>query len=179
MDSTCARAFVMLMIVGLVLRPVGNIVNSGKSSFFSFSFDFKTQSFRSLPNQHPCTQPCHAPSACPETEPCMATITLTCPCERIKQFAACGRQASHSSGHQHSAPKCTSECQIVKRNAQLADALGIRTDSKDKSGGITYHEQVVAFGRGNVKFVQVVEKAFAEYVGSDLLVWMLMFCVFV
>jgi transcriptional repressor NF-X1 len=58
----------------------------------------------------------------------------------------------------------------VKRNAQLADALGIRTDAKDKSGGITYPEQVVAFGRGNVKFVQVVEKAFAEYVGFDLIV---------
>ena len=64
----------------------------------------------------------------------------------------------------------------------MADALGIRTDAKDKSGGITYHEQVVAFGRGNVKFVQVVEKAFAEYVGFDLMVWMrradvLCFCV--
>ena len=55
----------------------------------------------------------------------------------------------------------------------MADTLGIRTDAKDKSGGITYHEQVVAFGRGNV---------FGEYVGFDLLVRMrcadvLCFCV--
>lgn len=31
----------------------------------------------------------------------------------------------------------------------------------------SWHEQVVAFGRGNVKFVQVVEKAFAEFISSD------------
>lgn len=55
----------------------------------------------------------------------------------------------------------------------MADTLSIRTDAKDKSGGVTDHEQVVAYGRGNV---------FAEYVGFDLLVWMryahvLCFCV--
>lgn len=49
----------------------------------------------------------------------------------------------------------------------MADALGIRTDVKDKAGGVAYHEQVVVFGRGNVKFVQVVEKAFAEFISSD------------
>jgi transcriptional repressor NF-X1 len=46
---------------------------------------------RSFPEIHPCTAPCHAPSSCPETEPCMASVTLSCACGRIQQQAPCGR----------------------------------------------------------------------------------------
>ena len=36
-----------------------------------------------------------------------------------------GREASQQ-------PKCTSECSIAKRNARLAEALGINPDKKDE-----------------------------------------------
>ena len=100
MDSTYARTFVMLVIVDLVLHQVVNIVNSGKPPFFFFiSFHLLTLSRCSLPNQCPWSQSCNAPSAYPDTEPCMATVTVTCPCERIKQFSPCGRQASYGDVH--------------------------------------------------------------------------------
>jgi transcriptional repressor NF-X1 len=46
----------------------------------------------------------------------------------------------------------------------LAEALGINTDVKDKSGDIIYSEGLVTFAKLNTnsKFVSIVEKAFAE-----------------
>ncbi|KAH9477552.1 FKBP12-associated protein 1-like protein [Psilocybe cubensis] len=122
-----------------------------------------------LPNHHPCTRPCHAPATCPETEPCQSIITLTCSCGRIRQAVQCGRTATSSSSSSSSAaPKCTSECQIAKRNARLADALGINMDGRDKPGtAATYADDVVAFARANMKFLPIVERAFADFVTSE------------
>ncbi|KAF5336563.1 hypothetical protein D9611_006507 [Ephemerocybe angulata] len=119
-----------------------------------------------FPNHHPCTRPCHAPSACPETEPCEAIITITCPCGRIKQAVQCGRRVSHPSGHQVTAPKCINECSIAKRNARLAEALGIDPASKDKDK-VVYNDELVAFARANPRFLSVVEKAFSDFISSD------------
>ena len=65
-------------------------------------------------------------------------------------------------------PKCTSECSIAKRNAKLAEALGINPDANrgDRNAAV-YSDEVVAFARANSKFLPTVEKAFAEFVTSD------------
>ena len=61
--------------------------------------------------------------------------------------------------------KCTNDCQIAKRNARLAEALGINTEAKEKtSANAVYSDEITSFARANVKFLAVVEKAFAEYV---------------
>lgn len=64
-------------------------------------------------------------------------------------------------GKEHAQPKCTTECSIAKRNARLAEALGINPDLRGKGEGVTYNEDVVGYARVNAKFVGVVEKAFA------------------
>ncbi|TFK41756.1 hypothetical protein BDQ12DRAFT_733207 [Crucibulum laeve] len=120
-----------------------------------------------LPNNHPCTQPCHAPSTCPETESCQSIVILTCPCGRIRQSVHCGRSASHPSGSLQASPKCSNDCNIAKRNARLAEALGISGDTRDKNSPATYHDEVVAFARANSKFLPVVEKAFSDFISSD------------
>ena len=61
-------------------------------------------------------------------------------------------------------PKCTNECGIAKRNAKLADALGITPESREKVSAVSYHEELVASAKSNHKFLGVVEKALAEYV---------------
>ena len=124
-----------------------------------------------LPNHHPCTRPCHAPSSCLETEPCQATIVISCSCGRIQQSVPCGRTSSSSrTGPSQPAPKCTNDCKIAKRNAMLADALGINTEGRDKNGGsATYNDELLNFARANIKFLPIVEKAFAEYVFSTSL----------
>ena len=57
--------------------------------------------------------------------------------------------------------KCSNECLVAKRNARLAEALGISPENRDKA--ITYHEGLTAFAKANVKFLALVEKSFAEY----------------
>jgi len=117
----------------------------------------------SLPAHHPCTHPCHAPSACPEVDPCQSIITLTCPCGRIRQAVHCGRSASNPLGRETSLqPKCSNECNIAKRNARLADALGINVEAREKAS-VSYNDELTAFARTNPKFLGLVEKAFAEY----------------
>ncbi|KAK0203953.1 hypothetical protein DFS33DRAFT_1260721 [Desarmillaria ectypa] len=121
-----------------------------------------------LPSHHPCADPCHAPSACSEVGPCQSIITLLCPCERIRQSVRCGRCIGNAAGrNEQQQLKCTSECAIAKRNARLAEALGIDTDSRDKATlAAVYNDELVGFARLNDKFLTVVEKAFAEFVGS-------------
>ncbi|KAH6909611.1 shuttle craft protein [Coprinopsis sp. MPI-PUGE-AT-0042] len=119
-----------------------------------------------LPNQHPCTLPCHAPSSCPETEPCESVVQITCPCGRVKQAVQCGKRVSNAAGYQPPPIKCTTECAIAKRNARLADALGINPQDKDKDN-VVYNDDLVGFARANSKFLPIVEKAFADFVKSE------------
>jgi hypothetical protein len=118
----------------------------------------------SLPLHHPCTQPCHAPSSCDESAPCTAVITVTCPCGRIRQPVQCGKSVATPAGRENQQPKCSNECLIAKRNARLADALGISQESRERGPAVVWPDEVLAFGRANPKFVSVVEKAFAECV---------------
>ncbi|KAK7019052.1 FKBP12-associated protein 1-like protein [Favolaschia claudopus] len=120
-----------------------------------------------LPSNHPCTHPCHAPSSCDETTPCTAVITVNCACGRIRQPLQCGKSISTPTGRENQQPKCTNECLIAKRNARLADALGITPESRERGAAVTWPDEVLAFGRANPKFVGVVEKAFADFVASD------------
>ena len=126
--------------------------------------------FCSLPSHHLCTRPCHAPSACPEDEPCEALVSISCPCGRIKQSLRCGISVSNPAGAASSGTlKCNSQCEIAKRNARLAEALGISEESRDRAGKhmaggpAVYHDEVVAFAKEDPKFVLLVEKTFAEY----------------
>lgn len=63
--------------------------------------------------------------------------------------------------------KCSNDCAIAKRNAKLAEALGINPEAKSaavagKEQGVTYMDELLAFARANAKFVALVEKTLAE-----------------
>ncbi len=163
MDSTTAIGYVTEIAVANVTLSVVNRVNYGTRSPFrvSLAIPHTHLEFRSLPANHPCPLPCHAPAACPEDEPCRATINISCPCGRIRQPVACGRSTSNPAGREGSQQlKCTNECAIAKRNARLAEALGINTEAK--SAQVTYTDDLVGFAKANIKFCQLVEKTFAE-----------------
>ncbi len=53
---------------------------------------------------------------------------------------------------------------MAKRNARLAEALGINPDMHKTNRNVVYSDELVAFARHNGKFVELVEKTFAEYV---------------
>jgi transcriptional repressor NF-X1 len=72
--------------------------------------------------------------------------------------------SSSSGGHSHPAtPKCNNDCLTAKRNARLADALGISQEGGSKDNkNVMYSDELVGFARGNLKFLGLVEKTFAE-----------------
>jgi len=78
----------------------------------------------------------------------------------------CGRSVTSPAGREAAVvPRCTNECEIAKRNARLAEALGINPDlHKNNSRQVVYSDDLVAFSKPNLKFVELVEKTFAEYV---------------
>ncbi|KAG9092665.1 FKBP12-associated protein [Ceratobasidium sp. UAMH 11750] len=112
---------------------------------------------------HPCPIGCHAPSACPstDTEPCPVVITVSCPCGRITQPAPCGASR---------VLKCQDACSVAKRNARLADALGISENTRAGSvNSVAWSPELIGFCRisANQAFVRNVEKALTDFVGSD------------
>ncbi|KAJ7597086.1 hypothetical protein C8J56DRAFT_307354 [Mycena floridula] len=113
-----------------------------------------------LPNHHPCTLPCHAPSACAEDIPCQSLVSLSCPCGRINQSVHCHQQRVV---HQ---PKCTSECAIAQRNAKLASALGINP-IPGTGPRVTYAEDLVKFGRANARILALAETTLNNFVLSS------------
>ncbi|KAJ3752506.1 hypothetical protein EV360DRAFT_55073 [Lentinula raphanica] len=121
-----------------------------------------------LPDVHPCTNLCHAPTSCNEDEPCQTRIELTCECGRIRQAVACGKCISSPAGSAKGRTlKCTTECAIKKRNARLADALGIKPGEGGLLAEVTYSDELVAFARANSKFLKLVEDALADFVRSS------------
>lgn len=93
----------------------------------------------------------------------MATITLTCSCGRIRQSSPCGRSTSNPAGREGvSQIKCSNECAIAKRNARLAEALGITTGGGSKAPA-TYSDELQSYARANLKFLGVAEKGLHEY----------------
>lgn len=114
----------------------------------------------SLPSNHPCPLPCHAPSSCPSvaTDPCVVPVLISCPCGRVKQSVPCTSVRTQSL-------KCTNECAIAKRNARLAEALGISPKATaNTSNPVEYSEELNLFGRRETRFLGVVEKTFDEQV---------------
>ncbi|KAJ3984020.1 hypothetical protein F5890DRAFT_102720 [Lentinula detonsa] len=121
-----------------------------------------------LPDIHPCTNLCHAPTSCDEDEPCQTRIELTCECGRIRQAAVCGRCRSNPAGlAKGQTLKCTTDCALKKRNARLADALGITPGGSGRLAEVTYNDELVAFAKANSKFLRLVEDALAEFVQSN------------
>ncbi|KAJ6626812.1 hypothetical protein B0H10DRAFT_1996688 [Mycena sp. CBHHK59/15] len=98
-----------------------------------------------LPLHHPCTQPRHAPATCDETTPCTAVITVACPCWRIRQPVQCGKSTGSPAGRESQQPCCSAECAVAKRNARLADALGISAESRGAVPPAVWADDVRAF----------------------------------
>ncbi|KAK0540278.1 FKBP12-associated protein [Tilletia horrida] len=113
---------------------------------------------------HPCTKPCHAPAACPDSEPCESIITIACPCGHLQQKSKCGASTSNPAGRER-ALKCNDTCAIAQRNMKLADALGINYG--EKSAPATYDVETIKFYASHRAFGDEVERAFNEFINSS------------
>lgn len=71
-----------------------------------------------------------------------------------------GRESSQSL-------KCTNDCLVAKRNARLAEALGINPDKAGAAKEVQYGDELLVIARREPKFCQMVEKTFADFLSSD------------
>ncbi len=113
---------------------------------------------------HPCAEKCHAPSSCPEVEPCEAVITLQCPCGNLQSRAKCG--VSIHAPNKEKTLKCNDSCMIAQRNAKLAEALGL--NPSEKAAPAAYEHETLAYYAvtSNRKFCEEVEATLNDFIRS-------------
>ncbi|TFY56555.1 hypothetical protein EVJ58_g7568 [Rhodofomes roseus] len=63
--------------------------------------------------------------------------------------------------------KCSNECMVAKRNARLAEALGINPDKTGPAKEVVYSDELLTIARREPKFCQMVEKSFADFLSSE------------
>jgi len=101
---------------------------------------------------------------------------MTCSCGRIKQATHCGRSSSNLSPDRPNL-RCSSECAVEKRKAQLADALGLNSVKGITGSGsagyaslvntVSYTDELTRLARVHPKFLNMVEQTLSEFVTSQ------------
>ncbi|GAA5977262.1 hypothetical protein JCM10908_004913 [Rhodotorula pacifica] len=115
---------------------------------------------------HPCPLPCHFPSACPADVPCPKLIPVHCACGHLFQNARCGACDDKPEGNEGRLLKCNDSCAVAKRNAQLAEALGVE-QREVKSKEADYPPELLSYYAANSAWAQLIEQQLVEFVKSD------------
>lgn len=109
---------------------------------------------------------CHFPSACPADSPCPKLIPVHCACGHLSQNARCGACDEKPEGNEGRLLKCNDSCAVAKRNAQLAEALGVE-QREVKSKEADYSPELLNFYAANSAWAQLIEQQLIEFVKSD------------
>lgn len=112
------------------------------------------------------TAACHFPSACPTDTPCPKLIPVHCACGHLSQNARCGACDEKPEGNEGRLLKCTDACAVAKRNAQLAEALGVE-QRETKTKEVEYPPELLAYYGANSAWAQLIEQQLVEFVKSD------------
>ncbi|GAA5880063.1 hypothetical protein JCM16303_001198 [Sporobolomyces ruberrimus] len=115
---------------------------------------------------HPCPLPCHFPSSCPADQPCPKMIEVSCACGHLTQQARCGSSDSKPEGNMGRQVKCTDACAVAKRNAQLADALGVEK-KEPKLREVEYDQTTLSFYATNLAWCKGIEDQLTEFVKGE------------
>ena len=115
---------------------------------------------------HPCPANCHFPSSCSVDKPCVKMIEVKCACGHMKQQAKCGACTDKPDGNRGRLVKCAPACEIAKRNAALAEALGIEKVAP-KVKEVEYLPLIVEFYSTNVTWATAIEKQLTDFVGAE------------
>ncbi|TQS35016.1 hypothetical protein Golomagni_04578 [Golovinomyces magnicellulatus] len=116
--------------------------------------------------EHTCPSPCHAPYPCKETEPCQVKTFIFCPCRNQKQQVKCLATKS-STGNSQKILSCNDDCLKIKRNENLANALGI-DQATHKDDHIPYSANTLRLFLDDLVFYRKIEqemRAFADNEG--------------
>lgn len=110
----------------------------------------------------------HSPSACDESVPCQARVTVRCHCGLHKQEIPCLATSTEPSRGLRNLP-CTDLCARAERNRKLAEALDIDTtasfhEPENVKGGYQLH--ILNYFDNNRTWCLEIEEMFREFVGG-------------
>jgi transcriptional repressor NF-X1 len=111
----------------------------------------------------------HSPSACDQSKPCQARVTIRCECGLHKQEVACLATSTEQSRGLKNLP-CTDLCARTERNRKLAEALDIDTSAappgepEDVKGG--YQIRTLNYFNNNKSWCLEIEAMFREFLGG-------------
>ncbi|GAA5899971.1 hypothetical protein JCM5296_001929 [Sporobolomyces johnsonii] len=115
---------------------------------------------------HPCPLPCHFPSSCPTDQPCPKMIEVHCACGNLTQTARCGACDDKPEGNNGRLIKCNDACALAKRNAQLADALGVEK-KEPKVREVEYDAATLSYYAANTAWCTGIESQLVEFVKGE------------
>lgn len=112
--------------------------------------------------------PSHSPSACDESTPCQARITVHCDCGLHKQEIACLATFTESSRGLKNL-SCTDLCARTERNRKLAEALDIDTtasfhEPENVKGG--YQIRTLEYFNNNKSWCLEIEEIFRGFLSG-------------
>jgi transcriptional repressor NF-X1 len=84
-------------------------------------------------------------------------IEVTCSCGHLTQQARCGSSDSKPEGNIGRQVKCTDACAVAKRNAQLAEALGVEK-KEPKIREVEYDQTTLSFYAANLAWCKGIEE---------------------
>jgi len=118
---------------------------------------------------HACPLKCHSPSACDESTPCQAPVTVRCDCGLRKQEITCQASSTEPSKGLKNLP-CTELCVRTERNKRLAEALDIDTtasfyEPENMKGG--YEMKTLEFFNNNKVWCMDIEKTLREFLSGN------------
>jgi transcriptional repressor NF-X1 len=117
---------------------------------------------------HPHEAPCHAPSACSTAVPCQVMVDASCTCGNNVQRMMCGSSTSKPTSSAVAPLPCTDACAVLKRNAALAEALGIDPDrsTAPQSRPVEYEDETLEFYAANKAFAADIEQSLSDFLKS-------------
>ncbi|KAI8341927.1 hypothetical protein BC941DRAFT_414896 [Chlamydoabsidia padenii] len=131
---------------------------------------------------HPCMNPCHGNTPCPETTPCSTRIRATCACGQNAMEIPCNSSAT-SSGSDPTL-ECNDFCAKILRNRRLASALEIQRDELSPSDAASaasssasqqlsaadlgyYDDSIRDFYMENSRWCKQMEKQLIDFASDD------------
>lgn len=115
----------------------------------------------------------HSPSACDESTPCQARITVRCDCGLHKQEIPCLATSTDPSRGLKNLP-CTDLCARTERNRKLAEALDIDAtcsfhEPENVKGG--YQTRTLEYFANNRTWCLEIEETFRDFIRGTGMRW--------
>jgi transcriptional repressor NF-X1 len=114
---------------------------------------------------HTCRFRCHGTPECSQDKPCGASVTIACPCGRIKVEKPCGACVSRPQSISKTLIiQCDDECLRYARNALVSEALGL--EAKPKEELTNYDQTLLQYATDHLPWIKEIELKIRDFLSD-------------